>query len=194
MIMRSNIRRAGLAYRGEAYQGTYMAATADGAIRGVAAHYRNGMLALQAPDDVTALAPALVAQSGRPVNGLTGPWRQVAAARTSLGLDGRPARHAERDPLFRLALAELIVPALLASGAVECRRPRRDELDILIKWRTASRVETLNARADAHQSRISAEEIEQLDARGAHWVLLDEGRLVAYSAFNADLPDMVQVG
>ena len=49
MFLRSNARQAGLADRGAALQGSYVAAFAEAGIVAVAAHYWYGMIILQAP-------------------------------------------------------------------------------------------------------------------------------------------------
>src|SRR2546430_6073871 len=48
MFLLANAHAAGLVDRGEALQGTYVAAREEGRIIGVAAHFWNGMLGLQA--------------------------------------------------------------------------------------------------------------------------------------------------
>src|SRR5260370_13202818 len=58
MFLRANARAAGLADRGARLEGTYVAAWRDGTIVAVAAHFGNGVLALQVPD--AALLPSLV--------------------------------------------------------------------------------------------------------------------------------------
>jgi predicted GNAT family acetyltransferase len=40
----------------------------------------------------------------------------------------------------------------------------------------------------------SRAEIDRLQREGSHWIVLDGGQPVSYSAFNARLPDIVQVG
>src|SRR5258708_5096452 len=87
MFLRSNLRRVGLVDEGQPYQASYMAAFAGPAIIGVMAHCWNGMLLVQAPEAIDAIAPALIAVSGRHVRGLSGPGDQVAQACQVLGLD-----------------------------------------------------------------------------------------------------------
>src|SRR5882757_646860 len=76
MFLRSNLRRVGLVDEGLPYQGTYVAAFAGPAIIGVMAHCWNGMLLVQAPEAIGAIAPATIAVSGRHVRGLSGPGDQ----------------------------------------------------------------------------------------------------------------------
>src|SRR5258708_39253838 len=87
MFLRSNLRRVGLVDEGQPYQASYVAAFDGQAIIGVMAHCWNGMLNVQAPEAIDAIAPAVVAATGRTVLGLSGPGDQVAQARHVLGLD-----------------------------------------------------------------------------------------------------------
>ena len=196
MFLRSNARAAGLVDRGHPFEGTYVAAVENRAVTAVAAHFWNGMLVLQAPEPGTRepVARAAVSRSGRELKGLTGPWTQVVAVRSALGLATRKASVEGREDLFAVDLADLRVPDLLASGRVQCRRPRADELEVAARWRLAFSVEALG-RAGGEESLAAARaEIARLQDLGSQWILVEEGRPVAYSAFNARLPDAVQVG
>ncbi len=196
MFLRSNARSAGLVDRGEPLQGTYVAALEAGELVGVGAHFWNGMLVFQAPDleDLPAIAQTAVARSKREVKGLAGPRAQIEAARRALGFEGRVVSLDSREDLFALDLAEMRVPDDLASGRVECRRPLPAELDLVTRWRVDFSVEALGLSDGSELRAASRSEIARLDGEGAHWILLDRGRPVSYSAFNARLSDVVQVG
>jgi len=194
MFLRSNVRAAGLAYEGKPLQAQYLAAFEDGRIVAVAAHCWNDMLLVQAPVHIEALARAAVAHSERRIAGISGPADQVAAARHALGLDERPTPKFGREELFALDLADLVVPAALTDGQWITRHPRADELDRMAAWRVDFALEALK-RPDGPEVREDAQrEVMLLHEREADWVLLDQGEVVAYSAFNASLPDIVQVG
>jgi GNAT superfamily N-acetyltransferase len=193
MFLRANSRAAGLVYQGQPLQAEYVAAFAGDQIVAVAAHCWNDMLLVQAPVDIAAVARAAVAHSGRPVAGLSGPAEQVAAARTALGLDDRPAPKFGREELFAFDLADLVVPRPLADGRWTCRHPRPDELDFLVDWRVDFAREALQF-PDSPTLRGECErELALVYERGSNWVL-EDGGLVSYSAFNARLPDIVQIG
>lgn len=193
MFLRSNSRAAGLVYEGQPLQAEYVAAFASDQIVAVAAHCWNDMLLLQAPVEVAAVARTAVAQSGRPVAGLSGPAEQVVAARTALGMDDRPAPKFGREELFALNLGDLVVPPPLAQGRWTCRHPRAEELDLLVDWRVDFSREALQF-PDSPTLRSECErELALIHERDSDWVL-EDGSLVSYSAFNARLPDIVQVG
>ena len=194
MFLRANARSAGLADRGEPMQATYIAALDAGRITDIAAHCWNGMVLVQAPSQAAVVAREAVRRSGRGVTGFSGPWDQVVAARRALGLTTAPTAKNSRDELYVLDLARLVIPPVLATGAVHCRHPEAGELDLLADWRARFSIEALGAVDDAELRRSSRADVQLQHERGAHWVLLSGPTPVAYSTFNAMLPEIVQIG
>ncbi len=188
MFLLANSRRGGLADRGRALQATYAAAVGPGGIAAVAAHCWNGILLVQAPVHLREVVRAAVDASGRPLKGISGPADQVRAARDALGV--REAFVDDTDALFSLDLSRLRVPPGLSS--LSCRPPRDEELPQLIEWRKQYLVETGLAAPGPGLRYQAASGIEQLHAQCDHWVLEHAGKLVAYTAFNARLPEIVQ--
>lgn len=194
MFLRSNVRQAGIVFEGQRLGATYVAAFDRGELIGVAAHAWNGLLLLQAPVATETLVLACVDTSRRPVVGLTGPLAQVRAARAALGLDGAPANLEEDELLFVLDTPQLVVPEPGACGGVTCRPPLPSERDTLCVWRTAYEIECLG-RKDSEELRArSAQWIDALLEEAVIWVAVLDGRPVSLSAFNAALPDIVQLG
>ena len=194
MFLRSNARAAGLVDGGQPLQATYVAALEDGRVVGVVAHCWNGMILVQAPAHVAALAAEAVRRSRRAATGFSGPWAQVVAARDALGLATAATVKDSRDELYALDLDRLVVPRPLASGAVRCRHPEPEELDLLTRWRTSFAMEALGAADGPELHHASRADVLLHHERGADWVLFDHGNPVAYSVFNAMLPDIVQIG
>lgn len=195
MFLRSNLAAGGIVDQGRPHQSTYVAARDMGGIRGVVGHSWHGILQLQAPIDVVGeLARAATERSGRAVTGVVGPWAQVVAARTALGDAGVRVRLSSHEDLFALDLADIVVPAPLAEGRVRCRRPEAHEVPLLVDWRVEYDVEISNRTDTPALRQATLVEIARLHARGATWVLTAAGEPVAYSGFNAQLPDIVQVG
>lgn len=192
MFLRSNWREAGLLDEGARFQGTYVAAIADANIIAVAAHYWNGMVVVQAPVYLAEVVQAVVAQSNRAISGIAGPAAQVKATKEILGLSNRPID--EREILFSLRLQDLQIPPALASQAVQCRLPLPEELDLLSEWCAAFNVEALGKLETPDLLPACRREIEARQATARHWVLVAKDTLVAYTAFNARLPDIVQIG
>jgi predicted GNAT family acetyltransferase len=192
MFLRANARRAGLAYRGEPYQAIYAAAFRGRRMIGVAAHCWNGIVLVQAPEQAAELARACVEWSGRSVTGLSGPREQVRRARSGLGLAAADAALEGDEWLYALDLSELVVPA--SNPAIVCRAPRPEERNTLYRWRIAYDIETLGATDSPEQRRRSAEFLDAQIADGNAWVAFEAGAPVSLSAFNASLPDIVQLG
>jgi GNAT superfamily N-acetyltransferase len=190
MFLRANLRAVGLVDRGEPLHGTYAAAVDGDRIIAVACHTWHGVVLLQAPVALDAVARLAVERSGRSVRGFIGPWAQVLAARDALRLGESSTRHVSREILYALPLAGLAVPESLRAGVVTCRRPSDAELTLIAKWRAAYNRETV-ASDDPLEAR---REVERLHAAGVDFVLVRDGAPVAYSTFNARLPEMVQVG
>jgi len=195
MFLRSNARIAGLTDRGQPYQATYAAAFERGQIAAVAAHAWTGVILVQAPGHLEAVVRLAVIRSRRPVVGVNGPWAQVVAARAVLGLDLVPAMLDSHEILYALELARLIVPEALADGRLRCRRMRGDEINLVAGWRVDYARE-MRSRPDTPALPISSRlETERLHAEGRAFVIVDPAdRPLAFSAFNAALPDAVQVG
>jgi RimJ/RimL family protein N-acetyltransferase len=194
MLLLSNLRAAGLAEGGGPYHGTYAAAFDGHRIVGVVAHMTRGALLLQAPEALPEVVTFAVAQSRRHIGGFIGPWAQVVAARATLGLTATAARMDSREILYALALRELVVPPMLASGAVRCRRALETDLPQLARWRVAYNVEANRLAKTPTMRRQARDEIERWHADRVLFVLTCDDDRVAYSAFNGAVPDLVQVG
>ncbi|KZD12526.1 GNAT family N-acetyltransferase [Oceanibaculum pacificum] len=194
MFLRSNLARSGLVNGDEAFQGAYAVALDTDGIAGVAAHYWNGMVAVQAPDDAAALAKAVVAATGRSVKGFLGPRVQVVAARKALGMEARKTRLDSKERLFSLDLAEMQVPDPLKRGIVTCRPPLESEMNLMLEWRIAYAIDQLGAKDTPALRRQATDDIARFCAENNNWVLLREDKPVAYAAFNATVGDIVQVG
>ena len=194
MFLRANVRSAGLTYQGLRSEANYVGAFRDGRVVGVAAHCWNGMLLLQAPEHAAELARAAVEWSGRPVTGLSGPLEQVRQARSELELDSADVALDGAEWLYALDLSQLVVPEPLSNGTVVCRPPRPEERNALCAWRLAYDIELLGA-TDSPSTRRRAEEfLDAQIAEGNAWVAVVENTPVSLSAFNAALPDIVQLG
>jgi RimJ/RimL family protein N-acetyltransferase len=194
MFLRSNLRMAGIVDRGETYHGTYVAAFEGGTMVGAIANSWSGMVLIQAPAHLDALVPALRQATDRPVSGFAGPADQVNAARRLFGMARRPSRIDDREILMALDVADLRQPASLVDGTLAVRQAVPADLDTLARWRAAYSIEALGAE-DNDATRKDAEAgIRAWQERGANWVALRDGERVAFSGFNAGLPDMVQVG
>lgn len=193
MFLRSNLRSAGILYQGGPFEAVYVACFSQGRLLGVAAHCWNGMVVIQAEAEIAALAAALLDASGRVVTGIMGPLTQVQETRSALGMSDVACQMDSTEELYALALDELVVPPALRDGRVICRRPNPAEAPLLAAWRYDYSVVALNsAPGDALRRRCEREvEILPLDWQ---FMLVEGKEIVAYTAFNAALPEVVQLG
>ena len=194
LFLLGNLRAAGIVDTGATYSATWVASFQGPSVTGVAAHCWNGMLLVQAPVGLPALARAALEASGRPLAGISGPRRQVEETRTALGLDGAAASMDHEAELFSLGLPGMSVPEPLLRGDVACSPPSTDELPLLVDWRVAYAVETLGAVAGPGLAKACADEVARLVDEGNAFVLRAGDTAVAFSGFNARLEEVVQVG
>ncbi len=196
MILYSNLRNSGTADTGARYSGAWVGAVApDGAIAGIAAHFWNGILNVQAPDPapVGDLAAAALRASGRPLAGIIGSWAQTVDAWASLHPE-RPPRHHRREVLFALDIEDLAIPLPLLDGSIQVRRANAGDLPVLAPWYAAYREELGEMPPGPDTDRRAREGVEALIGEGAQFIALQDGIPVAASSFNARLPDTVQIG
>ena len=191
MFLRANLRRHGLGDR-HAPRALSLALRHDGAtLAGVFAITNAGFALAQAPtatpDDWRAFARWL---APRQLIGLTGEADQIDAALAALALPDAAFAHRAAEPFFRLDLAALRVDTL-APGTL--RRPRDRDRALLTRWFTDFEVQTLGTPPE----RAAEQGAERAD------MAIDEDRVrlfehqdtpLAMTAFNAELPEIVQVG
>ncbi len=194
MLLRSNLRSAGLVDRGATFQATWVGAFRDGELVSVAAHCWNGVLILQAPEQVDDVAREAVVRSARKLRGLAGPWSQVERASGALAVDRASAAKASPEDLFALDLDHLVLPAVLEHDGVQCRRAIEADLAILPQFRHDYCVEALGSTPGPALLEATRGEMARVVADGSGFVLAVDGEVVAYSGFNARLPDVVQIG
>lgn len=199
MILLSNLRRAGLVDRGEPFEGTYYATSTGGDITGVAAHYWQGNLILQAPEHLEELLGAISPPPDRPIQGLLGLGDQVAEAVQLLGWTPADLKLDEQEGLYALPLAELVVPESLRANHLRGRRVERRDLDRVAGWRVDYCLESLGDEDTPELQAQCREDMERSIERGDTWVLEDssatgDDAAVAMTSFNATLDEAVQVG
>ena len=194
MFLRSNLRSSGFSFRPEPFHANYMGAYRGQTLVGVVGHCWNGMLMLQAPETTGDLARACVRYSGRGVRGLIGPLDQVRKARAALDLDNASAAMDADEWLYGLDLTDLVLPEILKAGTVTARPPKPEERPLLCDWRFAYDIETLNSEDAPETRQRSTATLDRQIAEGNAWVAVLDGQPVSLSAFNAALPDIVQLG
>ncbi len=194
LFLRNNSLHSGLVDRGGPFHGTYAGAFEAGALVGVAAHYWNGMILLQAPGCARALARFALDASSYPLAGVIGPLRQTIEALSALEIERSSLRRDSPERLFSLALAELIRPEARDGQYLEGRPAQKADISQLMEWRLAYDHELMNTPpTPEHRERV-IDGVERQIAAQAIYVLSDHDTLVSMTAFNAEIPDIVQIG
>ncbi len=197
LFLRSNLRSAGIDYRGAEYQGEYIAALdAAGDIRGVLVQYWNGNIMMQSPDMpiLRDLLDHFKGEARRPVAGILGDNKQADYALSHLGLSEAAFAMNQKEELYSLDLKHLQSPPPPA----ECQTCVVEAKDVpktlLTSWMKAYNIEALGAEdGDILEERVRSH-VERLREGANCWVLLVDNQPVSLSAFNARLPDIVQIG
>lgn len=195
MFLLGNMRQAGLVDNDQRYSGRYAVQVQNDQITGVAAHYWNGNLICQAaPEHVAELCKAAVDASGRFIHGIIGPSAQVAAAQRAFGVTNDFVQMDAVERLYSLQLSKIVVPSLLSRGLVVARPIADQDLPLLIEWRNGYTIESLNAKPSPELTRQSRSGMKRSLREDTGWILEAEGTPVAFTDFNAVLPEARQVG
>lgn len=199
VFLRSNLSRVGLIDDGSPFSGTYAGAFDGDRLTGLGASLWNTNVVVAPGPHAEHVVVHAVALSGRRVGGILGPHDEVVRARAALGLDGEAPKFWSKEILYALRLSELIVPPALGEGRVVVRQPRPDELAALLDWRMAYCAETTNVPDTPETRAEQALRLTRYQEDGHHFVaeLASEGEgreRVAYSAFNATVAEVVQIG
>lgn len=194
LFLRSNLQRAGLVDDGRPFSGTWVGAFEGARLVGAACHFWNDNLLFAPGAHAEAAAAHAIELSRRPVGGLLGAHDELVRTRATLGLRDAPTHTSSKEILYTLALSDLVVPGAITDGSVIVRAPRDAEMDALLEWRMQYTRETV-ATPDTPKLRASeAAHLASKQENGHHFVVTLAGERVAYSAFNATVADLVQLG
>jgi predicted GNAT family acetyltransferase len=163
-------------------------ADGDAGLVGVLALTASGFVMLQWPGlDQIAVARALARDR---ISGVSGPFDQVEALLEALKLTPGLLRHQAREPLCKLALADLIVPQAQGTRLAPLREQDRA---FVTPWRMAYNAETMGQAELGARAQASAD-VDRWLAAASHRILWCGDQPVALTGLNAKLPDVVQVG
>ena len=194
LFLSSNLRSAGLRNTGQRYEGIYVGAFQSDILVGVGAHYWNGCIVLQAPTHTQDIVEFLVSQSGQPVVGFLGPYRQVCEAMSALELNSTDLLADVPEILYTVSLQSLAAPDARAGQILTPRAAMPRDLDTLTEWTVDYTVESSHipkAEIDIGQTRNRlSSNIEE----GLILVLEDDGQLLSMASINAQTDRVGQVG
>jgi uncharacterized protein len=189
LFLRSNLAQSGIVDGNTPYHGRYAGAIRGGQVIGVAAHYWNGILILQASSHASELTR--LATKGRSVTGICGPLTNIQAAK--LVFPARAPVVDSTEDLFQLKLNKLRTPAPLVNGQLKCRRAEPKDIPLLSRWRLEFDIVLNGADESSAARRHAREAVTQWVSEGVQFVLWRDDQPVAGCCFGAKLADMVMV-
>ena len=137
--------------------------------------------------DVTTQAAALLV--GAPITGMAGPPDQIIPLRRALAIGARP-RLDFTEPVYHLSLDRLAMPD---TGDLALCPLDAAPADVLTSWRALFLMETQANLAEVAVHR-AIHDLAEIRRRKTYRVLIDRGRPVAMTGFNAAFARVVQVG
>ena len=187
MFPLSNLRRYGMA-GGNPRAMRFWLGWKDGQITDVLGMSEEGMVFPQCPSGPWGEAAVVLA--GQPIKAIMGHEGQVTTLIRFLGLDPEAKALVMSDPLFTLPLAALVVPEVTGFTLT----PITDDLRaIVVSWRSAYLTEVMPLPGEDPDEK-AATDIAGYMENDTHRVLLQDGRPVAMTGFNADMAEAVQIG
>ena len=194
IFLRSNSIKSGLTDGDRPYHGAYVGAFEEGTLVGVAAHYWNGMIILQAPRYVEQLVKEVMEVSSRPLAGVIGPLAQALEALSALGVSRDELTADSPEILYSLSLDALRIPPRRDGQELKASPPREEDFDQLVEWTLAYEQEALGvAVTPARRAHVSTRLVRAIN-EGALYVMTDHDVLVSQTGFNSEVPGIVQIG
>ena len=185
MFPLNNLRHHGMS-GGHPYAVTFWVARQGGAISDVLTQTEAGLVMPCLPSGDYAAAAAVL--RGREVAGIVGVKDWVRGLEAVLGLQGR--RSLDHDePHFLLEIDRLVLP----DGPGRIVPLAEAPVAVIKAWMLDYQLGTLNTAPDQATQRVE-HGYAQYAASGSHVVLMDGAVPLAMTGFNAQVPDMVQVG
>ncbi|SOB93127.1 GNAT family N-acetyltransferase [Thalassospira xiamenensis] len=197
MVLRSNLRKIGMNRRHHPLSGCYYGeVSADGAVTAVLTIFGNGKVFVQTGGKPVprGLIELFRAENTQAVAGFFGPADQAQDVIDLLGFGNAQFAINACDAFYRLDLANLILPQNVRSDSFQMVDAERIDRNTLLRWLRAYEIEALGGEdTPALDSRIASRLVHALNDRNM-WALVVDGVAVSLSGFNAELPDMVQIG
>lgn len=189
VFLESNLRNHGLAEDSHHARAVWLWAAPEG--RGFIGLSRAGIVMPQMASaggpDWSAVQDAM---TGLQISGVNGEAAQVGRLLSALGIDSAPANLDRTEPQFTLDLARLVMPAV---AGLHLTPIRAEDRDAMIRWRRDYCVEVMGASAEDAPV-IADHDIDGYIYADSHRILWRGEVPVAFTGFNARLPDMVQIG
>ncbi len=192
MFLRGNLRSYGIGQSDHANAVTYFIEEYDGDITGIGGLTNGGMVMIQAPDGVAALAAYMkVKIEPNALRGMVGASDQIAALKSALGLDDLPLTMNDVEPLFSLDLDDLQVPV---TTGFRLRPVLKSDLPLVSAWRRAYVVEAMGSPDIQATTDFAYQQAAGMIETGNYRLLERDSAPVSFTGFNTTLSDTVQIG
>jgi len=192
LFLLNNLEHSGVVAGDVPYQGQYWGAFDNHQLVGVVAHYWQGMLLPSAPRGLEQMAPLVVEQADRPVQGIIGDRAQVDWLGDFFQVERW--RMDNPEPLYSIELDQLQIPEALLNGELKVRLATPADEDLLVEWRIVYAGETMAEQDNAETRRRARALMQQEIPSGNLFVLCRDDQPVAMSGFNAQAAQTVQIG
>ncbi|MBT2129564.1 GNAT family N-acetyltransferase [Planktotalea lamellibrachiae] len=193
MFMRAGLARFGLSGSDHPHANTFWVEETAGKITGVFARSNAGFVNACGEGSVF-WRGFFDAMQGHSISGVNGAADMAEAMRLTLSLEDAAYDLHRIEPLYRLALDNMVEPDPTGSKKIQIRPPTKEDTHTLTAWFRAYHIEALGAEDDDALTKIIAARVDQTIATGNVRLMIQDGAPVAMTAFNAQLPDMVQIG
>ncbi|ARB92116.1 GNAT family N-acetyltransferase [Legionella longbeachae] len=198
MFIRNNLYYSGITYQGTPFHGEYYGSFEKHQLSGVLVHYWNGNIMMQAenPSILSALVDAFKLNRTRPIAGVLGEDSQASFVLDKLNLQS-PSLFAVnyQEKLFLLNLEKMIIPAAIHTYNHALKSVQDCPIEVIKEWLIAYHIEALGDDVNNPKLEDSIiNEIQDKQLSQNRWVLFVNNLPVSLCGFNANLPDIVQLG
>lgn len=197
MFIRNNLYHSGLTYQDAPFHGEYYGTFENNRLNGVLAHYWNGNVMMQAENfsALSALVDEFKLKRSRPIAGILGEDSQANFVIEKLGLQSSLLAINYQEKLFLLNLDKMIIPQAIHSYSCTLKTVQDCEIDVIKEWLVAYHIEALGDDANNPKLEQSIiDEIQNTQLSQNRRVLLVDNTPVSLCGFNANLPEIVQLG
>lgn len=199
MFIYSNLKAAGIEYKGDDFQGEYFGCFEYNILdhteqlKRFIVHYWNGNVMMHASDNkiLKLLCIHFKNNVTRPIAGILGPNSQAEYAVKNLGLSDVSFRINRKEWLYKINIAT--INDINISNNFNIVNAKEVSKDLLMKWMQAYEIEALGASKNSDLKKRAIVKVDRL-LKNDCCILLSKEIPVSLCAFNARLEGLVQVG
>ncbi|KTC82722.1 GNAT family N-acetyltransferase [Legionella cincinnatiensis] len=198
MFIRNNLYYSGITYQDAPFHGEYYGSFEDHQLNGVLVHYWNGNIMMQAESFsiLSALVDKFKLNRTRPIAGVLGEDSQASFVIDKLELQP-PSLFAVnyQEKLFLLNLEKIMMPEAIHTYNCTIKSVQDCQIDVIKEWLVAYHIEALGD--DINNPKLEESIINEIHDKQLsqnRWVLFVNNTPVSLCGFNANLPDIVQLG